>query len=247
MRKIIINADDFGITEGVTLGIIKGHKDGIISSTSLMVNMIYSEKAAYLSKKYPNLGLGVHLNVTIGKPVSDPNCIKSLVNDEGLFYSSKDYSNDRVRIEEKELLIEFESQIGKFIELTGKKPDHIDCHHMYDFFGIYPKITEYLIKKYQVPMRLEQKHPSYKYPMVKKVSILMNSDITEDQVCDCLKNLKEDFIELPNHSGYVDYELMKISSLNTGRTNDLHICLSSKVKDALNNLEYNVIKWSELI
>lgn len=247
MKKIVINADDFGLTEAVTLGIIKGHSEGIISSTSLMVNMPYAKQAADLAKEYPLLGVGVHLNVTKGRPISDYKKIRSIVTDEGLFYSSKDYMNNNVEIVEEELLIEFIAQIDKFIEYNGDKPDHIDCHHLHDFFGIYPKVTEYLIKTYGVPMRLEQNHKSYKYPLAKKLDVFMNSAITEDGLCEYLnENASEDLIEIPNHSGFVDYELMKLSSLNVNRVNDLHLCLSTKVKSTLDNLGYKIVRWSEI-
>jgi predicted glycoside hydrolase/deacetylase ChbG (UPF0249 family) len=248
MKKIIVNADDFGLTEAVTLGIISGHCHGIISSTSLMVNMPFAKEAVELAKQYPSLGLGIHLNVTAGKPISDPRAIPSLVTSSGNFYTSNDYRSNKVEIQEEDLLKEFKAQIELFIKYTGNIPDHIDCHHMYDFFGLFPRITDYLITTYRVPMRLEQKHLSYSYPIAKKVNILSNSNISEDEVCEYLQNnLKADLIELPNHAGFVDYELMKISSLNVERVNDLHICKSEKIKSTLNELGYKIIRWSEII
>lgn len=247
MKKIVINADDFGLTEGVTLGILSGYKNGNISSTSLIVNMEYTKEAIFLAKQNPELGLGIHLNVTVGKPISNLQDISTLVNENGNFYSSKDYSNGKVNINEGDLLKEFEAQISKFIELVGKKPEHINCHHLYDFFGIYPNVTDTLIRKYGVPMRLEQYHQSYKYPLAKKINILMNNDITEDEVCEYFENnLKDKLIELPNHSGFVDEKLMKISSLNIGRTNDLYICKSKKIKEILGRLGYEIVPWSKV-
>lgn len=248
MKKIVISADDFGLTEAVTLGILSGHKNGNITSTSLMVNMGYAKEAVELIKEYPNLGLGIHLNVTVGKPISNPKEISSLVDENGCFYKAKDYKNNKVNISEGDLLKEFTAQIVRFIELVGRKPEHINCHHLYDFFGLYSKVTEKLIYDYNVPMRLEQPHPTYKYPLAKKIDILMDSNISEDEVCEYFEaNLKDDLIELPNHSGFVDYDLMNISSLNIGRTNDLYICKSNKVREILNRLGYEIVSWSQII
>ena len=72
MTRILFNADDFGYSEAVTLGIIKAHKDGVIVSTTMMPNMEAAEFAAKLSKDYPKLFVGQHTNIVIGKPCSNP-------------------------------------------------------------------------------------------------------------------------------------------------------------------------------
>ena len=74
--KLIVNADDYGMTKGVNLGIIEAHKNGIVTSTTLMVTMPEVEHGLALSKDYPNLGIGLHLNCTLGKPLTD---CKSLI------------------------------------------------------------------------------------------------------------------------------------------------------------------------
>ena len=70
IKKLIVNADDFGLSEGVCLGILKAHRDGILTSTTCMMNMENIEKYLEMTKAYPNLGLGVHLNITVGKPLT---------------------------------------------------------------------------------------------------------------------------------------------------------------------------------
>ncbi|GKU24362.1 hypothetical protein CFOLD11_11880 [Clostridium folliculivorans] len=68
--KLIINADDFGFTKGNTEGIIEGHKKGIITSTTALCNMPYLEYGAKISKETTDLGIGVHLNLTIGNSLT---------------------------------------------------------------------------------------------------------------------------------------------------------------------------------
>ena len=70
MKKIIVNADDFGISKEVNEGIVKGFQDGIISSTTVMANMPEFEEAMNLAKKNSKLGVGVHLNVIDGKALA---------------------------------------------------------------------------------------------------------------------------------------------------------------------------------
>ena len=247
MKKIIINADDFGLSEAVTLGIISGHVEGIISSTSLMVNMGYAKEACKLAENHSELGLGVHLNVTLGKPISNISRIPSLVNEKENFYSGKDYSLGLISPNEEELLIEFDAQIQKFIELTGKKPDHINYHHKYDFFGLYPKITDYLIEKYNVPLRLEQEHTGYPFPFANKMEIMMKEELNEESFYQYIENnVKDDLVELPNHAGFVDYELIKMSSLSTGRTKDLYLLKNTKIKELLIAKGYEIVNWSKV-
>ena len=84
--KLIVNADDFGISKAVTLGILEAHKNGIVKSTTLMCNMEDAEYAANLSKNYNDLGVGIHFVLTVGKPLSKD--VQSLVDENGNFKSN---------------------------------------------------------------------------------------------------------------------------------------------------------------
>ena len=89
IKKLIVNADDFGLSEGVCLGILKAHRDGILTSTTCMMNMENIEKYLEMTKAYPNLGLGVHLNITVGKPLTKVSFIKEISNQEILIKIEK--------------------------------------------------------------------------------------------------------------------------------------------------------------
>lgn len=66
MKKLIVNADDFGLHQAINDGIIKGHKDGFITSTSLMCGADAFDDAVSQAKQYPNLGVGIHLTLVGG-------------------------------------------------------------------------------------------------------------------------------------------------------------------------------------
>lgn len=70
-RRLIVNADDFGWSEGVSAGILRAHREGIVSSTTLMVNMPTAEKAVELLSSAKALGVGVHLNLCQGPPLTE--------------------------------------------------------------------------------------------------------------------------------------------------------------------------------
>lgn len=116
MHKLIINADDFGLSKDVNDAILEAHKFGTITSTSLMANMGAFEHAINVYEK--TLGIGVHLNLTWGnslltnQPFNKYNKYKAI-----LYLIKKD-------LVEKE----FRKQIEKILE-AGIRPDHLNTHH----------------------------------------------------------------------------------------------------------------------
>ncbi|MGH7310933.1 MAG: ChbG/HpnK family deacetylase, partial [Candidatus Rokuibacteriota bacterium] len=81
MRRLIVNADDFGMTPGVSAGILRAHRHGIVTSTTMLVtaDVDRDQLAAALDS---GLGLGIHLNLTLGKPLTGAS---SLVDVDGRF------------------------------------------------------------------------------------------------------------------------------------------------------------------
>src|SRR5262245_60919462 len=83
-RTLIVNADDFGLTEGVSRGILEAHARGIVTSTTLLVNRgVGGQQLEQL--RGSGLGVGLHVNLTLGAPVSDPRRVPSLIDVEGRF------------------------------------------------------------------------------------------------------------------------------------------------------------------
>ena len=104
-KFLIINADDFGYTEGVNRGIIDAHYHGVVTSTSLMVTSPSSIEAAKLARKCSRLSVGLHFVAT---------------NEEGALF---DLSNTKTVKEE------LDRQYQSFCDLIGQLPTHLDSHH----------------------------------------------------------------------------------------------------------------------
>lgn len=83
MPKLIIDADDFGLSKAINHGIIESYKTGITTSTLLMPNLETAEHAIALAKDHPDLFIGQHTNFLLGKPCADPAEIPSLVDENG--------------------------------------------------------------------------------------------------------------------------------------------------------------------
>lgn len=68
--NIFINADDFGLTRGVTDGIVRAHEQGIVHATTLMMNGLAVPYAVQQAKRFPQLQVGIHLVLTYGRPLT---------------------------------------------------------------------------------------------------------------------------------------------------------------------------------
>ncbi|HEU4416291.1 MAG TPA: ChbG/HpnK family deacetylase [Candidatus Angelobacter sp.] len=134
MRRLIINADDFGLTSGVNRAIAESHRSGVLTSATIMANARAFDEAAGIAKTLPKLKTGCHLVLIDGDPVSSG--LKSLTNGAGRFRSSlKEFAMAAVRgrISADEIQREAEAQIRK-IQAQGVTLDHVDSHkhtHMF--------------------------------------------------------------------------------------------------------------------
>ncbi len=83
--RLIVNADDFGYTPGVTRGIVRAHREGIVTSTTMMANAPDTESAARAARSTRSLDVGVHLVFTYGRPLTPPEKVPSLITADGTF------------------------------------------------------------------------------------------------------------------------------------------------------------------
>ena len=152
--KLIVCADDFGISPGVNQAIIEAHTKGVLTHASLLANGAYLEDAVKLSSEMaPSLKLGLHINLTGGKPVLPSKKIPGLVNEDGDFkYGSvtllfKVILKPFLLLEIRE---EIEAQINK-LQKMGVHIFHMDGHHHVQMIpGIF-KIVEKFADKYKIP------------------------------------------------------------------------------------------------
>ncbi len=127
MKRLIVNADDLGRCPGVDAGIMRAHRDGIVTSATLMANSPDAEHAARLARAAPSLDVGVHLVLTFARPLSDASRIPSLVEPDGAFPSRPGPVLGRARADE--VLREYRAQYARAWELLDRRPTHLDSHH----------------------------------------------------------------------------------------------------------------------
>ena len=129
MQKIIVTADDYGMCDEVDRAIDAGIENGFITTTNVMLNMETLSDAADLRTRYPSLSVGIHWNVTTGKPISDSKTIPSLVDETGTFWPIGTFKKKyhKGEIVSTDLEKELEAQYSLF-EKTCGKPDYWNTH-----------------------------------------------------------------------------------------------------------------------
>ncbi len=153
MLKLMIHADDFGMSEKINAGIIEAHKNGIVTSTSIMANGKAFKNAVEIAKNNPSLDLGIHLTLIEEEPILPPGEIKTLLNSEMKFFQdstmfTKQYISRKIDF--NEVKKELEKQICMVLD-QGLKITHFDSHnHMHMLPKILKKTIE-LAKKYNIP------------------------------------------------------------------------------------------------
>ena len=145
-RRLIVNADDFGLSRSVNEAVIRAHREGVLTSASLMVNENGFEEAVKLAKENPRLGVGLHLTLSHGHSTLPFEKIPGLVNSRREFSNSpvgvgmKYFFNRNLR---EQLRAEIRAQFEKF-QATGLKLDHVNGHlHLHLHPVIFKILMEY--------------------------------------------------------------------------------------------------------
>jgi len=128
MARLILHADDFGLHSAVNEAIFSAAANGTLTSASLMVNGAAVQEALVGLEKFPTFGVGLHLNIVRGKPLSDPGEIPSLVNKRGYFYNSMGtllIKSALGAIAVRDIYTEYTRQYLFMLE-HGVSPTHVD-------------------------------------------------------------------------------------------------------------------------
>jgi|SRR5690625_350263 len=231
MTKIIVNADDFGYSKGVNLGIIEAHQEGIVSSTTLMTNMPGVEHAVELARKNEQLGVGIHFVLDCGSPVNSN--VPSLVDENGRFLKSDQLIKSA---KPEEIKMELTSQIEKFFSFK-RTPTHIDSHHHIHRHKKVFSVVRELAEKYQLPIRRmsAKSDASLNYEGLKTVDYF-NDDFYGDELdVNSLKTIlrktkKYSTVEIMTHPAFIDDPILIGSSYNIQRVKELGILTDLEIK-----------------
>lgn len=161
-KQLLVNADDFGLTEGITDGIIEAHQRGIVTSTSIVASGAAFQHAVRQAHSNESLGIGVHLTLVEELPVSDPKDIPTLVRANGKL--PRNYTEllsglvfGRIRSEHVER--ELRAQVMKCLKF-GLRPTHLDSHQHVHTLPAILRIAIRLGEEFDIPgIRLPRDSP----------------------------------------------------------------------------------------
>jgi hopanoid biosynthesis associated protein HpnK len=144
-RRLVVNADDFGRNTATNLAVIRAHREGILTTASLMVNEAGFEEAAAMAREHPRLGVGLHLTLLCGHSSLSPDQIPGLVNASGEFLDNPALTGFRFFFRtalKSQLRSEIHAQFKKF-QAAGLHLDHVNGHlHLH----LHPTVFSLLIE-----------------------------------------------------------------------------------------------------
>lgn len=255
--KLIVQADDYGMTPAVADGILYGIKHGIVRNTGLFANMPWAAECVEKIKPYlDHIAFGIDLNASTGSSLLGYSKVPNLCHEDGTFLTSKENreadqlveSHDHV--DYQQVYAEFEAQIERFIELTGRKPDYIHGHA----YGTETteRARRELARKYdrpytaEVSLKLMGKHAPMGWYQIGGPEAQLKEDLESFIVEDKGELLGYDTAYLITHCGYADARLFTLSSFNLCRVKDLEACTSERVMKWINKNRIELISMKDL-
>ncbi|MBI3801986.1 MAG: ChbG/HpnK family deacetylase [Deltaproteobacteria bacterium] len=224
-KYLIVNADDFGYAQGVNRGIIAAHEQGVVLSTSLMVDMPYTAEAVGLARKHPGLGVGLHFVATdTNGPIVDLFDVAAIARELG-------------------------RQYDRFCDLLGRPPTHLDSHH---HVHMRRELTPLFIDwaaEHRLPLRsLGPVHYNggfygQWYDEEWRVHLAPEL-ISVDNLAQILRALPEGVTELACHPGYVSLDLD--SSYAAEREVELRTLSDRRVQTLIHELGILLTNFSAL-
>lgn len=263
MTRLIVNADDYGLTPGVSAGIRHAHANGIVTcTTAMMIFPNLEDDLRRAQEETPDLGLGVHLVASEYEPLRPAASVRSLLDTNGRFFGSQVYYGPQsaemyARFDLHELRDEWRAQIERFLAL-GIPLDHLDSHHHAGYLheSMFSVLLE-LAREYNVPLRVPapivfEEDGRWRYTnggmlgwhaqTVGQIELphtngffdtFYDSRATVEHLLQIMTSLPEGDWELMCHPGEVDDALLACTSYHTPRAAEIDALCDPRVREAL--------------
>jgi chitin disaccharide deacetylase len=261
--KLIVTADDFGLSEKVNEGILEAFHKGVVRNTTLMVNYPDAEASVACLKQAKGLDVGIHLNLTSGPPVLSPGQVPSLVDRRGKFFGLGPFLTRAVlgRIDWSDVRNEWRAQIERGIHM-GCHFSSITGHQHIHMLPPLAKISASLVKEYGITaVRLSRFHSrNIFWPLFAKALVLNPCAAVARRLFDRekirynhyvieipsapinmalerfrrnLQRIPEGVHELVCHPGYVDRTLEDRDAYTSERLFELEIVTAPQIRKIL--------------
>lgn len=247
MKKLIVNADDLGLSKGVNKGIIKGFRQGIVTSATALVNMPSWSHAAQMVSRFPALGVGLHFNISLGHPVTAPELVPSLVDGCGQFAGD---DNSLRAADSSDIARELFCQYNRLI-YSGIKPTHIDSYNnVHSLDNVLPVVLSFAAG-HGLPVRL--------VPRARGSYVSSGTPTTRELIMDfwdrganrqnferLLSECCSETVELKCHPGMMDDDLEHFSAYTWQRERELAVVCAFSKEEFPQLFGYQLMPYSGL-
>jgi predicted glycoside hydrolase/deacetylase ChbG (UPF0249 family) len=268
--RLIVNSDDYGRSAGISRGIREAHLRGIVSSTTCMMNFpTTDEDIAIALKETPELGLGVHLVMTAGRPLLPAEQVSSLIMENGSFPKPVGFEARLHELDAAEAKAEWRTQIEKFIGVAGRNPTHLDSHHHAAYYTepLFQAMLE-LAQEYGCAIRLpsaqlagetmylDDRISEFAGRLCRQYSprtpdaffaSFYDDQATIEEIVRLINLLPDPGIyEIMCHPGYSDPELVASTVYAVQRERELAILTHDEVREAIEARDIELINFGDL-
>jgi hypothetical protein len=267
MKRLIINSDDYGRTPNISRGIRDAHLRGVVTSTTCMMNIpSTAADIAIALKETPKLGMGVHLVLTMGRPLLPREATLSITDENGNFFKYTPFLEHLSSLNVDEVKAEWHSQVEAFMQASGRKPTHLDSHHHSSFFApnLFRAMLE-LAKEYGCPIRFPFTEPVTNSELIETAKFapeliqefnprrpdsffvdFYDEGATYETFLNVINNLQDGTTEIMCHAGYVDEAFANESIYNRQRERELKILTDPSIKEAIQANNIQLITFASL-
>jgi chitin disaccharide deacetylase len=229
-RILIVNADDFGQSAGITQGILRAHRDGIVTSTSMMVRYPNAAEAAGAVRECPTLSVGLHFDIG-----------------EWVFRDGEWHAIYEVVTQDDEPGVrrEFGNQLDRFRKLMKREPTHIDSHQHVHLREPARSILQEASKHLGVPLRHFDARIRYRGDFYGQTTegVPLPDTISVNALIQVLLSMQDDCSELACHpSALTDTDTM----YSAERLAELETLCDPRVRDCIDSAEIQLRSFAEI-
>jgi predicted glycoside hydrolase/deacetylase ChbG (UPF0249 family) len=250
MKRLVVVADDFGLSAGVVEGIVEAHERGIVTSTSLMVNAPAAGEAFEAARRVPSLATGLHFVLTFGRPKGPEGPLERLLETDGSFRRNGSLAHQQARPDE--VREELRAQLREFETGVGRPPTHIDGHH---HVHLHPGILRVAIEeagRLGIPLRStgwdvrERLRIERIRTCDRFVDEFYGDDVSEAKLLSILESIPEGTSELMCHPARPDMDLERLSSYVAPRRRELAALCAPGVRETVDRLGIDLVPMTRV-
>ena len=252
MKRLIVNADDFGRTPGINEGTLEAYVMGIVTSATVMILEAAAEEGLRLARAAtPHLALGLHFTITGGRACASPPDRVPHLAPEGRFVRNVEDLPDR--IPEDEVRRELEAQIALFQERAEKPPTHLDSHHHAAVHISVAPVFAAVAKELGLPVRASnaRSHEKLRQEKVRIPDYFLESFYGSGATLVNLKfiieHLREGVSELMCHPGHPDTPLLNDSTYAREREQETAVLCDPSLRATLAAAGVELVTFREIV